>query len=75
MFEPGFPLDVQIDNESAIVAVHGSGGLIVPELSKDQIIEADAIALDRKTGSAVRGYVSVYGKDELPEHGTCRLMP
>jgi hypothetical protein len=73
-YVPRVIYDVLLNDQRAIVAVQ----VIGPGYSKavPLNIQTDTLAIDRATGDAIKGYVSVYDtRHAAPVHGTCRSEP
>lgn len=75
-FHSNLPYQIVINNNAAIVAIiaQGQTGSLPLGLHEgdNPIIETDTIAIDRQSGSAVKGGVSIYGGDIPALHGSCR---
>ena len=77
-YQPHWAYRVLIDNDVAIVAAGGEGINLkdihsnLPPYPKP-VIELDTLAIDRKTGDAIKGYVTLYVShpDKPPARGTC----
>jgi hypothetical protein len=66
---------VLINNDLAIVATAGEG---IENLHASNfhgpVILSETVAINRKTGEAVSGAVTLYGSN-TPSHGTCKTQP
>ncbi|HEV2562625.1 MAG TPA: hypothetical protein VGT78_10830 [Rhizomicrobium sp.] len=72
--EPRLPYHILINNDLAVVAALGEGITRedVGPSAASPIVGAETLAFNRKTGEAIRGFVSLYGGSKAPIRGTCR---
>jgi hypothetical protein len=68
----GWTYHILIDDDIAIVATSGEGGKSsgIAGVSHP-LIQTNTVAINRKTGDAVKGAIVLYGPIETPIHGTC----
>ena len=78
LLEDDVPLErynVLIDDETAIIGV-GATALYGDDLGRGlprKMIGTTTLAINRKTGDAIKGSVLLYGKNRPADHGSCHL--